>query len=335
MATSAQVCWTAASDPDGDAVTYDVAFGATNPPPAATSGQSATCYDPPGDMTAGTPYYWKVTAKDAFGGSTAGTQWSFTTTGGPIFPDVFYLSPSANVTVGGIAAQGADVLRYTKSANLWEKVFDGSDHGLTKNISAFSLTDDGRLLFVLVANQAIAGLGTATPFDVVQFTPNAPGVYPLGAGTFSIFFQGQLKGLTAAGEKIDAIDLSGNRLLLSTGGAASVSLASGAVLKAADEDVFVFDRGANQWESALLIDGSKMTGMAAEDISGVWDDPATGDYYITIVGAFNLGGVKGNDKSIVKLSPNGGATVYTPSLVNWLAAGATFAGKLDGLELTR
>ena len=59
--------------------------------------------------------------------------------------------------------------------------------------------------------------------------------------------------------------------------------------------------------------------------------------YITIVGAFNLGGVKGNDKSIVRLSPNGGASVYTPSLVTWLAAGATIPSifKIDGIELVR
>ena len=66
-------------------------------------------------------------------------------------------------------------------------------------------------------------------------------------------------------------------------------------------------------------------------------DPQSTDYYATIVGAFNLGGVKGNDKSIVKLTPNGGASVYTPSLVMWLATGATLPStfKLDGIELVR
>ncbi|MBX7252642.1 MAG: IPT/TIG domain-containing protein [Candidatus Promineofilum sp.] len=338
VALGTQVCWTAATDPDGDAVTYDVAFGTSNPPPAAATGQSTTCYDPPGDLTAGTPYYWKVTAKDAFGGSAPGSVWSFTTAGGGgTFPDVFYLSPSANVTIGGIAAQGADVLRYTKSINSWAMLFDGSDHGLTKNVSAFTFLDDGSLLFVLAANQTVAGLGTATPYDVVKFTPNTPGVFPLGAGAYDWYFRGRDHFLTTSGEKIDAIDVDGNRLLLSTGGAASVGLASGGTLKAADEDVFVFNVGTNAYESALLIDGSKMPGMAVEDITGIWDDPQSSDYYITIVGAFNLGGVKGNDKSIVKLTPNGGASVYTPSLVSWLASGATLPTgfKIDGLEMAR
>ena len=266
-----------------------------------------------------------------------GPVWTFTTTEGGTFPDVFYLSPSANVTLGGIAAQGADILRYTKSTNSWAMVFDGSNHGLTKNISAFALTDDGSLLFVLTANQAIAGLGTATPYDVVRFTPTAPGVFPLGAGTYSWFLQGRPKGLTTTAEKIDAIDLAGNRLLLSTFGLASVPKPGGGVLKPADEDVFAFNLSTSAWESALVIDGSKMPGMGVEDINGIWDDPQSGDYYITILGALNLGGVAGNDKSIVKLSPNDGASVYTPSLVTWLAAGATLPStfKLDGIELVR
>ena len=40
---------------------------------------------------------------------------------------------------------------------------------------------------------------------------------------------------------------------------------------------------------------------------------------------------------IVKLTPNGGASVYTPSLVSWLAAGATLPTgfKIDGIEIAR
>ncbi len=234
-------------------------------------------------------------------GGTATSTADFTVTSAPAFPDVFYISPSANVTVGGIAAQGADILRYTKSTNSWTMVFDGSNHGLTKNVSAFTFLDDGSLLFVLAANQTIAGLGAATPYDVIKFTPNTPGVFPLGAGTFSWYFQGKPRGLTTAGEKIDALDVVGDRLLLSITASGSVPKQGGGVLKPADEDVFVWNVTANAFEAALLIDGSKMTGMAVEDISGLWDDPQSDDYYVTIVGAFNLGGVKGNDKSIVKL----------------------------------
>jgi hypothetical protein len=248
-------------------------------------------------------------------------------------PNTFFLSPSGNATLGGIAAQGADILRYTKNNNTWTMVYDGSVRGTTKNISAFSLMDDGSLLLVFAANQVIPSLGTAKPQDVVRFTPSAPGIFPLGTGTYSWHFQGANRGLTTSGEKIDAVDQVGSRLLLSISGAGSITRPSGGVLKLADEDVFVFDRSATQWENDLLIDGSKITGMGVEDISGLWDDPQSGNYYVTILGPFNLSGVAGNDKSIVKLTPNGGATVYTPTLVDWLAAGATFPGKLDGLDV--
>ena len=335
VAVTAAVSWTG-SDPENDALTYEVRFGTTNPPPQAVASQSGTSYDPTGNLANSTTYYWQVIAKDAtHPGGTAGPVWSFTTAGGtPTFPNVFYLSPAANVTIAGIAAQGADILRYTKSSNSWTMVYDGSVRGTLKNISAFALTDDGSLLLVFSANQVIAGLGTATPYDVVKFTPNTPGVFPLGAGTYSWFFQGRTKGLTTTAEKIDAFDLVGTRLLLSTTGAASVPLPGGGVLKAADEDAFTYNPTNNEWLTPLRLDGSIIPGLAAEDVNGIWDDPQSDDYYITILGVFNLGGVSGNDKSIVRLAPNGSGG-WTPSLITWLAPGATFAGKIDGLEIAR
>ncbi len=39
---------------------------------------------------------------------------------------------------------------------------------------------------------------------------------------------------------------------------------------------------------------------------------------------------------IVWLTPNGyGSGGWTPSLVTWLAPGATFPGKIDGLDIVR
>ena len=335
VAVTAVLSWTG-SDPENDPLTYEVRFGTANPPPQVVVSQSAASYDPPGNLANNTTYYWQIVAKDAVHPSgTAGPVWSFTTAGGPpSFPNVFYISPAANITLGGIAAQGADILRYTKSSNNWTMVYDGSVRGTAKNISAFALTDDGSLLLVFSANQVIAGLGTATPFDVVRFTPNTPGVFPLGAGTYSWFFQGKTKGLTTASEKIDALDLVGVRLLLSTTGAASVPLPGGGVLKAADEDAFTYNPTNNEWLTPLRLDGSVVPGLAAEDVNGIWDDPQNDDYYITILGAFDLGGVKGTDKSIVRLIPNG-AGGWMPSLVDWLAPGAAFAGKIDGLEMVR
>lgn len=241
----------------------------------------------------------------------------------------FYISPATNATIGGIAAQAADVLLYDKQSNTWTMVYDGSAHNTLKNISAVDINGTD-LLLTFSANQAIPGLGTATPYDVVRFTPDDPWTYPLGTGTYSWYFQGKTKGLTTTGEKIDAFDYYWGDSIFSTVGAAA--LPTSPVLKAADEDLFMWYSWADSW-SGWIMDGSTITGMAVEDINGVSSDDWTGDLYITILGAFNLGGVTGDGKSIVRLEWNGSA--YTLSLVPWLAPGATFPSTIDAIELVR
>lgn len=266
--------------------------------------------------------------------SAGSSPWSSTrcTTVNPAVSKTF-LSPLGNGNVNGLAFTGSDILRYDKAANSWTMVYDGSALGTPKKLNAFQLLSNGSLLLVFAVNQPIAGLGTATPFDVVRFTPNTPHVFPLGPGTFSWYFQGKPKGLTTSGEKIDALAQVGSQIMFSTVGTAKVPLANGAVLTAQDEDVFAYSLANDQWLSSLTIDGSLIPGMAAEDINGLWDDQYLGDFYVSILGAFNLGGVRGNGKSIVKLTQTGGASVFTPSLVTWLAPGAKFPSTLGGIDM--
>ena len=73
-------------DPDGDLVTYTVAFGAGTPPPVVTT-TTGTAYAPTSLIT-GTHYYWQVSASDGFS-QTVGSVWSFTTT--TTAPTVVYL----------------------------------------------------------------------------------------------------------------------------------------------------------------------------------------------------------------------------------------------------
>jgi|GEM_PF-351621 len=69
--------WTC-SDPDGDALEYDVYFGSNANPPLITSGHASQTLDP-GILSKGTTYYWKVVAKDGRGGVAESDKWSFTT----------------------------------------------------------------------------------------------------------------------------------------------------------------------------------------------------------------------------------------------------------------
>ena len=59
--------WTGGDPDGGDTVTYVVYFGATGSPPLASNNQSGTTYDPPGDLSPNTSYYWIIVAWDDHG----------------------------------------------------------------------------------------------------------------------------------------------------------------------------------------------------------------------------------------------------------------------------
>lgn len=81
VAITAAVGWA----PSANATTYDVAFGTTTTPPMVSSNQTSPSYDPPGDLSSATTYFWRVTAKGP-GGSTAGPLWTFTTASATVPP---------------------------------------------------------------------------------------------------------------------------------------------------------------------------------------------------------------------------------------------------------
>jgi hypothetical protein len=158
------------------------------------------------------------------------------------------------------------------------------------------------------------------------------------AGTFQVYFDGSDVGLSTFGEKIDALGiLDDGRILISTTGAAAVPGPGGTTLKAQDEDVLVFTpttlgtTTAGSW--APYFDGTAVTGLGVEDINAFWEDPATGDIYITIVGSFNLGGIKGNGRDIVRLAPSGGG--YVPAELVWDGSAMGFPTNVDALEIVK
>ena len=65
------------SDPDGQPLYYDVAFGTSSPPPVVASGETLTTYNP-GQLDTDTTYYWRITVSDGLS-STVGSIWSFDT----------------------------------------------------------------------------------------------------------------------------------------------------------------------------------------------------------------------------------------------------------------
>ncbi len=235
------------------------------------------------------------------------------------------VSPAARVTFGGATYEDEDILAYDMAGGAWRLLFDGSDVGLAKNVSAFAFLSNGDLLLTFAANQVVPGVGTFTPWDVARFHPTQLGAAT--AGSFAWYVDGSDVGLTTAAEKIDALDvLSDGRILISTGGTAALP----GLPRQQDEDVVALSTTATgatttgAW--AAYFNGTAITGLAVEDINGFWVEEDTGDHYFPILGAFKLGSLTGPaDKSIIKLPA--GSTA--PSLVAW--TGPVF--KVDGLDI--
>ena len=93
--------WNTSTDPDGDAVTYDVLLGTNaNPTTVVSTEQTGTTFTP--TLTTGTTYYWKVIAKDGNGGTSESAVWSFTTISPNSPPAIFALISPANGAIDNL-----------------------------------------------------------------------------------------------------------------------------------------------------------------------------------------------------------------------------------------
>ena len=239
----------------------------------------------------------------------------------------FYISPGKAGNFGGVAFAPADILKFDPSAG-WSMLFDGSDVGITKNVSAFELQPDGSILLALGAPQSVPGVGNVAAHDVLRFVPSATGNNT--AGTLQMWVDGSNVGLTTSAERIDGLGLTADgRIAISTFGAVAVAGPGGATLKAANEDALAFNRANATWST--YFDSTNVPGMAAENVNALWVNPTTGEVYVALAAAFNLGGVAGDAKDIVKLTPSGGS--YTASLY-WDGSAAGFPVTIDGLEIS-
>ncbi len=66
------------SDPNGDAITFDVYFGTPAQPPLVATNIAVTSYNP-GPLAFSTTYRWMIVARDVHGATSTGPVWWFTT----------------------------------------------------------------------------------------------------------------------------------------------------------------------------------------------------------------------------------------------------------------
>ncbi len=245
--------------------------------------------------------------------------------------DVYVTATGAGTTSDGQAFDKRDILRWDEGTGDWSLYLDGSALGLpTKaDIVAFDIPNpaNGSANMAFAKNVTIAGVGTILPHDLLLHDPNG----------FALRFDGSDVGLSAAGEKLDAVEmLPGNLspigsncdkyILFSTKTGGTVPAHNGGNLQFSGEDVLGFcstQLGTNTqglWH--LLIDGSAegMPKNATVSLSAAADGQTI---YLTTKGNFNVDSASG-----------GHSMIYTYSLATDQFSGPIWSGPAEGLPKT-
>jgi hypothetical protein len=199
-----------------------------------------------------------------------------------------------------------DIVELDPSTGSYYWVFDGSDVGISGDIDAFDVLDNGHILLSFDASTSVTGIGTVTNADIVEFTPTSLG--STTAGTFSWKFDASDVGLTTTNEDVDALyTMSDGSILVSTRGSFSVTGVSGT-----DSDLIRFT--ATSWGSTTAgtwswyFDGSDV-GLATssnEDVDGIWVDESMTPYpyiYLSTNGNFSVTGLTGANEDIFIFKP--------------------------------
>lgn len=134
-----------------------------------------------------------------------------------------------------------DVIRFDGAA--YEMVLDGSDVGLT-NFRIDALAQVAPDQFVLSFSEAgpVPGVGLVNDSDLVLF--EATGLGDETAGSFSLYLAGSELGLDGPSEDVDAVEIQGRRLFLSSTGPFSIPTPDG-LLAGGEEDILVCERPAD------------------------------------------------------------------------------------------
>ena len=207
-------------------------------------------------------------------------------------------------TLGGVAFQPGDIVRYSPLHNTWSMHFDASDVGLRGNLVAFSGNEGLYLTYATAQN--VSDVGRVRPQDVLQFYAQSLGEDT--SGYFYLRMGGADVGLTTAAESIDALAGSNSSYVvdLSTRGNARLPMSVGS-LTAQRDDVLSIDGDSSgqitggRWSSTL--DGLAM-GIRGANLIGLSESIGREyGYYLMYDRAVTLGGV-----------------TYQPNDVIWCAA---------------
>lgn len=251
---------------------------------------------------------------------------------------IVYVSSPADGAIIALNYADEDILRYDTQTKQWTKVFDGTDAGLPGSADidalAFKAINLGHILYISFENPtAVPGLGTVDDSDIVAYR------YVFGqGGSWSLYFKGSENGLTTDAEDIDAIEIDGSTLYLSTVGGFSVPKAGGGTLSGGREDVIVYSSSLKAF--AMKVDGTDINLAGTNNIRNYafiryldydWHflsvtEKANLKYRNTAYPAVTL---KANDIGVYEVPLLSGPRAFG---VVWSASGAGFP-KVDAIDL--
>ena len=240
-----------------------------------------------------------------------------------------YISPNYRQgVIDGVAYGDEDILMNVLGTSDWEMYFDGSDVGVSANLTDFTFTDDDCILMTFNGNQNIPGVWLFKPQDIAKFCPTSLG--GTTAGTFELYFDGSDVGLNARAETIDSLDiLPGGELIITTKGKATIPQPPLATLKATRSDLLIFTPttlGTNTsgtWDvymSYLLVDGLKKANPIGLDIEG-------DDIYMSLWANYKIGGVTGDYNDIILIHPDYSVEKF------WDGNDYGYTGRVHGLHI--
>jgi PKD repeat protein/lysophospholipase L1-like esterase len=216
-------------------------------------------------------------------------------------PGEFLFTVANRATLGKtLKVEDEDVARFEAGTQSFELVFDGSDVGIKHlAIDALASLPDGHLVMSFTKSGKVPGVGKVEAADLVRFHPTSLGA--VTDGTFSLFFDGSDIGLTKGGENVDAVDVVGNDLYLSTsksfdaagvkGGSSDILVCRAATFgaRSACGTSEVTFRG---WQADLTKSGENIDGFS------FGPDGPVGLPYFSATGDFAAGGLQGRDQDV-------------------------------------
>jgi hypothetical protein len=239
-------------------------------------------------------------------------------------------------TLGGVAFEPGDVLRYAPAEGTWQMHFDASDMGLQGNLVAI----DGsyEMLLAFDAPQTLPDLGTVRPQDVLSFYGVDTGDDT--TGTLSWFIDGSDVGLTQASEAIDALGRGvGYRPVISTKGKVAV-MGENRKLAAQGNDIITFVETATgadtQGHWQLALNGGPLVGQKANLVALEQDfgfSMQMMGYFMVFDRPVTLDGVAYGVNDIIRCQLTAGGNACEATKLMWDGA---FAGNyvIDALAQT-